>query len=193
MNAGRSSHPDGSHPHGDVPEEVERLSRRQIHDGLIFRVVHEEIRLPSGMRQSLDLVEHAGAVAIAARDDEGRLLIVRQYRHALGGWTREIPAGRLEPGEPPQEAARRELEEETGFRAREWELLQVIAPAPGFCSERIHLYRAGGLEPVVGGGLACDADEELELERATPEELLSGGYEDAKTLVAAALLARRPL
>lgn len=174
-----------------TPSDVERVSRRVLHQGRIFTVAHEVVRLSSGLEQALDVVEHPGAVAIAARDEEGRLLLVRQYRHAVGAWTRELPAGRLEGGESPLDAARRELEEETGHRAREWMLLRVITPAPGFCSERVHLFQALGLELVEGEPLARDPDEELELLRATPEEILRGGFEDAKTLVAAALLVVR--
>jgi len=169
-------------------DDVELLSSTLLHEGRIFRLLAEEVRLPSGLLQSIDVVAHPGAVAIAALDDEGRLLLVRQYRHALGEWFTELPAGRLEAGENPLDAARRELEEETGHRAERWSLLRELVPAPGFCSERIQLFLAEGLVAVPDGGLAADDDEELEILRQTPAEVLAGELRDSKTLAAAALL-----
>lgn len=166
------------------------LSRSALFSGRIFEVLAESVRLASGRGQDLEIVRHPGAVAIAAHDEEGRLVLVRQYRHALGRETLEIPAGRLEQGEEPLAAAQRELEEETGLTAKRWTLLRVLAPAPGFCSERIHLFRAEGLREVPGGGLPADEDEEIAVERHAPEALLAAGLEDAKTLVAALLALR---
>lgn len=167
---------------------VELLDSRLLHEGRIFRLLAERVRLPSGREQSLDVIEHPGAVGIAAQDERGRLLLVRQYRHALGRWMLEIPAGRLEPGEVPAETARRELEEETGLSAERWRELRAIVPAPGFCSERVVLFHAQGLREVPGGGRPADPDEEFELEWRRPEDVLAGEVDDAKTLVAAALL-----
>lgn len=169
---------------------VELLDSKLLHAGRIFKLLAERVRLPSGLEQELDVVEHSGAVGIAAQDEAGRLLLVRQYRHALGRWFLELPAGRLEPGEAPAETARRELEEETGMAAGSWRELRTIVPAPGFCSERVVLFHARDLREVPGGGQPPDPDEELELEWRTPAEILGGEVEDAKTLVAAALLSR---
>jgi len=176
-------------PHPDV----EVLSSRRLYEGRVYDLVEQELVLPSGLRQSWAIVEHPGAVAIAAVGDDGRLLVVRQFRPAANGWTEEVPAGRLDPGEAPLEAARRELEEETGYRAKQWSELCTFLPAPGFCSERLYLFEARGLSQVPDGGLACDEDEEIDVLRRTPEELLAGDPLDAKTLIAAQtlLLARR--
>ena len=108
----------------------------------------------------------------------------RQYRHAAREVLLEVPAGRLEPGEAPLEAARRELAEETGHTASTWRELACFLPAPGFCSERIWLYEARGLVP---GPPRPDPDEELELTRLPPERVLELAR-DGKTLLAAALL-----
>ena len=170
---------------------VHELSNTAIHRGRVFDVAHTEVRLPSGLEQRFDVVLHAGAAAIAAIDDDGRLLCVRQYRIPAGDWLLEIPAGRLEPGEDPLCAAQRELEEETGQRAAHWSLLRRFFPAVGFCTEVIHLFLATGLTPAREGRLEADDDEELEVVRATPEELLAAEPADAKTLVAALLVQAR--
>jgi ADP-ribose pyrophosphatase len=99
----------------------------------------------------------------------------------------EVPAGRLEPGEAPLAAARRELEEETGHRAREWRTLASFFPAPGFCSERITLFLATGLESVESAR-PRDPDEEIELLRLFPREIAQGPHPDAKTRLAALTL-----
>jgi len=170
--------------------DIELLESQTIHAGRIFEVVRESLRLPSGMRQELDVVDHGGAVAIAAEFRSGELLLVRQYRHAAGDWLVEVPAGRVELGEERLAAARRALEEETGHRAGRWEELATFLPAPGFCSEEITLFHAQDLEPVPGGGLAADEDEEIELVRLEPRDLLNA-TRDGKTLLAAALLSSR--
>jgi ADP-ribose pyrophosphatase len=170
---------------------AELLSSVRLHHGRIFDVTRERVRLPSGLEQEIEIVRHAGAVAIAALDELGRLLLVRQYRQAIGEWLVEVPAGRLEPGEDPETAARRELEEETGYRARRWSLLASFWPAPGFCSERMNLFLALDLEPAGASRRAHDADEELEVLRLDPAALLRESR-DAKTLVAAALLLQGP-
>lgn len=163
-------------------------SSELLHRGHVFDVLRERIRLPSGLAQDLDVVVHGGAVAMLPVTEQGAALLVRQYRHALGAWTLEIPAGRLEPGEDPAAAARRELEEETGRRAGRWTDLGELVPAPGFCSERLWLFAAHDLEEIPGGGLAMDEDEEIELVEL-PLTDLAKHTRDAKTLVAAALLA----
>lgn len=170
--------------HPDVVVEHSNV----LHAGRIFRLLHERVRLPSGLVQEIDLVEHQGAVAIAARDTDGRLVLVRQYRHAVGGWTVEVPAGRLEAGEAPLATAMRELEEETGLRARSWTFLRTFVPSPGFCSERIHLFLAEELHAAEGEKLEQDADEEFDILRLSLAELAAGATADAKTLIAAACL-----
>ena len=171
-------------PHPDV----DLLASETLYSGRIFDVRRERVRLPSGLVQDLSLVVHGGAVAIAAETDAGELLLVRQYRHAAGAWLLEVPAGRLEPGEDPLAAARRELEEETGYRAEHWEVLSRFFPAPGFCSERMTLFHARGLSAAGAARLAHDADEELELVPMAPSAILKAGIPDAKTLLAAALV-----
>ncbi len=162
-----------------------------LHAGRIFDLIARHSVLPSGLEQTIDVIVHPGAVGVAALEADGRLLLVRQYRPALEAWTLEIPAGRLEAGEDPLDAARRELEEETGRRAGSWSTLRPIVPAPGFCNEVVHLFEARDLVEVPGGGLEADPDEEIEVLQRTPREILASGEADAKTLIAALLLERR--
>ncbi|HED64756.1 MAG TPA: NUDIX hydrolase [Planctomycetes bacterium] len=170
---------------------VQTLSSTTLVDGGIFEVKRESCLLPSGLQQDLVVVDHPGAVCIAPVLADGSLLLVRQYRHAAGDWLLELPAGRLEAGEDPLRAARRELEEETGHRAAHWSPLRSFFAAPGFCSEVLTLFLARELERIPGGGKAPDPDEEIELERLHPSEILGGEQVcDAKTLLAAALLSR---
>jgi len=173
------------------PDSVVTLTREPLFHGRVFDVVRARVRLPSGLEQSVDTVEHPGAVAIAPLLPDGRLLLVRQYRHAARAWLLELPAGRREPGEAPLGAARRELEEETGQRAETWEPLASFLTAPGFCSERIELFLASDLRAVPGGGLPADEDEEIELVPTSCAEVLAGASVDAKTLLAALLLEQR--
>ena len=174
---------------GDAPAEV--LESERIHAGAIFEVVRERVRLASGLEQVLEFVRHDGAVAIAARGDDGRMILVRQYRHATGEVLLEVPAGRLEPGEQPLEAAQRELEEETGYRAARWRELARFYAAPGFCSERLVLFLAEGLERCGPARRAADHDEELEVVELPPARVLTLAR-DAKTLLAALLVERGP-
>lgn len=164
--------------------DVRVESSRERLRGRVFDVWTERVRLPSGLVQELDVVVHGGAVAVLPVYPDGSALLVRQYRHAVGDWLLEVPAGRLEAGEDPQAAAARELEEETGVRASDWTPLGVLWPAPGFCSESLHLFLARDLEAVAGGGLAMDDDEEIEHVRV-PLDALADRTDDAKSLVAA--------
>jgi ADP-ribose pyrophosphatase len=177
--------------------QIEILGSRRIFAGRVLDLLEESLRLPSGRRQDLVVVDHPGAVAIAALDARGDMLLVRQYRHAVGDWLIEIPAGRLEEGETPLAAAQRELEEETGHRAARWSLLREFYPAPGFCSEHMIVFLARDLESVVRDRRPADQDEEIEELRAPPRQVLSGELPlggtivrvaDAKTLLAAALV-----
>jgi ADP-ribose pyrophosphatase len=158
--------------------------------GPLFSVVTDRIRRgPLALRR--DLVLHPGAAAILPLLDDGRVLLVRQYRHAAGQWLWEIPAGTLEPGETPERCARRELREETGYEASRWSSQRLILPTPGYSSERIFLFTAGGLRR----GAAVDPDGEIEglraLDEAALREMLgSGELHDAKTLVALAMSGR---
>ena len=153
----------------------------------------DEVERADGRRTSREVVEHPGAVAILAWDGE-RLAMVRQWRHATGQILLEIPAGTLEPGEPPAETARRELAEEVGLAASAWAEGPRFYTAPGFCTELMHVYLATDLRDERAD---ADEDEDLEPSWMTLPEVLGaiedGGIVDAKTMAAVGWLARRLL
>lgn len=171
----------------------ETLHTETLHSGRMLHLVRETVVLPNGHQTTLELVRHPGAAAVVPVDATGDVLLVRQYRHATGGYLLEVPAGKLDPGEEPEICARRELIEETGFRATRVIPLGVIWPTPGFCDERIWLYAAFGLLP---DRQATEPDEVLALERLPWAEAVEraedGRIEDAKS-VCALLRARRHL
>ena len=160
------------------------LKSKLLHEGRHFSFHRDEVELPSGHRTQRNVVRHPGAVAIVPVLPDGRVVMVRQYRYAAGKELLEIPAGTLEPDEPPLECARRELIEETGYEAGEMEILLSCYMAPGYSSEVIHLYLAGGLREVGG---ESEPDEELAVEKldlGSAQELIKANViEDAKTII----------
>ena len=116
-----------------------------MYRGRVVDLGVEEAVLPDGRPQSLEVVRHPGGAAAAAVDAGGRVCLLRQYRHAAGGWLWEVPAGKLDSGEEPLAAARRELREEAGVTAGAWRSLGEVVTAPGFCDEVIHLFLATDL------------------------------------------------
>ena len=136
------------------------MERRElVFKGRVFRVYAEPLVLPSGRRVRREIVRHPGSVAILALDEEGQVLLLRQFRQAVGRRIWEIPAGTLKRGEPVLGCARRELREETGYRARRWRKLTTILPSPGILDERLHLYAAWDL---VAGSSRPEADEDID-------------------------------
>jgi ADP-ribose pyrophosphatase len=169
-----------------------------LHKGryLTFRI--DTIERADGSRATREIAGHPGAVAILAIDDEDQVLLVRQYRVAVGELLLEIPAGTLDVAddgsiEDPDEAAPRELEEETGMRAGSWRKIARFYTAPGFASELMHLYLATDLRPADGDRLTPDEDERLLVERLPWRDAVAaaerGEMRDGKTLVALLWLA----
>jgi ADP-ribose pyrophosphatase len=170
---------------------------RPIHSGRVVEVAVDRVELPNGRTVDLDMVRHPGAAAIVPFISRTDILMVRQYRWAVGGFIYEIPAGKLDDGkEDPLLCARRELEEEVGHQAGRMEPLGPIVTAPGFTDEVIHLFMATELTP---GTQALEADEILRVERVpfttALDWALTGRIKDAKTLcglLRADLFRRRP-
>lgn len=135
------------------------LSTRQIYDGKIVKLAVHDIELPDGNTSMREMITHPGAVAIVALDEQDHVLLVRQYRMGAGQTMVELPAGTLEPGEPPEVAAARELREETGFRPGKLERIGGWYVAPGYTTEYIHLFIATDLTEAP---LETDDDEFIE-------------------------------
>jgi ADP-ribose pyrophosphatase len=162
------------------------MAIRDVYRGRIVHLTVEDVTLPNGHATSLEIVRHPGAAAVVALDDDGRVTLIRQYRHAVGGYLWEVPAGKLDPGETPLTCAARELGEEVGLAARHLEAMGSIVTCPGFCDEVIHLFLATGLSPI---GTNRGADEIIESVSNVPlRDALSmyqrGEIRDAKTIAA---------
>ncbi len=167
------------------------MSDRTAYRGRKFSVAIERAELPNGRTIDLDVIRHPGASAVVPFVDDHRILLVRQYRHATGGWLFEVPAGTLD-GETPEICAARELEEEAGQRAGRLEKLGEIWTTPGFTDERIHLFAAFELEAV---GQRLEEDEVIELVEVDVGEALAwirnGELSDAKSALALLYAAQR--
>lgn len=166
---------------------VERqLDSKLIFDGRILHVYDDAVALPNGNKASRELIRHIGAVCVIPVTEDGNVIVERQFRYPVGQVLTEIPAGKLDyAGEDPEEAARRELREETGFTAEEMIPLGVFYPAAAYSSEAIHMFLARGLHK---GAQALDPDEFLTVQTVPLKELaaqvLAGEIPDIKTQAA---------
>ncbi len=157
---------------------------RNIYSGRVITLNVDTVQLPNGLTVDLETIRHPGAAAVVPMKDDGTVVLIKQFRHAAGGFIYEIPAGKLDPGENPLHCAARELEEEVGYRASSFQLLSSIFTAPGFADEVIHVYKATGLTK---GHQHLDRDEVLEvvempLEHAI-KKIQDGTIRDGKTIV----------
>ncbi|MEE8419726.1 MAG: NUDIX hydrolase [Dehalococcoidales bacterium] len=161
----------------------EPLSSKLIYDGQITRLRVDTVRMPSGREATREVIEHSDCVAIVAVDADDNVLLVRQYRHAVGKELLEVPAGGIDAGEGPAEAVSREMQEETGYRPGKIERLGGFYSAPGFCTEYLHLYLARDL---TSSQLYAEDTEIIRLERVPINEITdlitSGQIEDAKSI-----------
>ena len=133
-------------------------AEREIFKGRVIRLVNRDLVLPNGRNTTYSIVEHPGAVAIVPVFENGDVILLKQFRPSIGAEIYEIPAGTLEEGESPLATAKREIVEETGYKARTWEKIAEFYTAPGFCTELMHVFVAKGLSPAHAEG---DADEIL--------------------------------
>lgn len=172
------------------------ISRRAIFDGRIIELSVERVRYPNGHCGDLEIVRHPGAAAVVPVTDDGQVVLVRQYRHAIGGWLLEVPAGKLDPGEAPVDCARRETGEEVALSPRTLVALGSIFPTPGFADERIWLFLGTDLEPVPGGLEPDEVIEVMQVPMAEAVALAAGAapvgdnLRDAKSAIAILRAAR---
>ncbi len=164
-------------------EEFKTLKRNLLHKGKIIDVYQDDILTPSGDVVTYDIVEHKGAASMVAVDQDGKILMVRQYRTAIGKESLELPAGGINPGEDTKTCAIRETEEETGLRPKDANHLIDVFTSVGFCNEKIYIYYSNSLE---SSKQNLDEDEYVNVERYTIEELVQliqeGKIEDSKSV-----------
>lgn len=163
---------------------VRLLSRTFFHRGRVFDTSHDAVQLASGARLELDVIHHLGGAAVLPLFDNDDVLLIRQYRHPAGRVLLEAPAGRLELGEDPETAARRELVEETGYQANTLTFVTKFYALPGYSTEVLYCFLAAGLTP---GPQRLDADEDIRTVRMPFAEaralVHNGGIMDAKTMM----------
>lgn len=162
-----------------------RVSREELYKGKIFTVAEDTIEFPDGSQTKWDVLLHDGAAAIVPVDDDGNIVLVEQYRCVKDGMILEIPAGKLEKDEDPAICAARELEEETGYKARKIQKVGAIYSAVGFSDEVVEIFVASGLEE---GTMNLDEDEYVNVKKFTLKEvidmIINGQIKDSKTISA---------
>jgi ADP-ribose pyrophosphatase len=173
-------------------QSEERLSGERVWTGRLFAVDVDRVRLAVGSEAVREVVRHPGAVVVVPVAREGRILLVSQFRYAVGRTLLELPAGTLGSGEQPLACGRRELAEETGHAAAAWTLLGRFYSAPGFCDEELHCFLAEDLYPAPA---SPDSDERIEVVAVPLDHALAlvdgGEIRDAKTVAGLLLAARR--
>jgi len=161
----------------------QRISSKNVYNGRILNLRVDEVKIDNGKLASREVVEHRGAAAIVAILPGGNVILVRQYRYAISAELLEIPAGTLEPGEDPKACAERELEEETGYTCRTMVKVLECFVAPGYSSEKIHIYLAKGLTKTQ---TRMEEDENLTVEsfpfQTALDKIHTGEIRDAKTI-----------
>jgi ADP-ribose diphosphatase len=166
------------------PNKKARILKSEIiYEGKAFGVRRDELIEPTGVRTIREVVTHPGSVVVLPVLADGRVVMVRQYRHATGKYLWELVAGRMELGENPKQGARRELIEETGYRAKKFTVFLDVFPTPGFLEERMYILLAEGINP---GQAAPEEDEKLVVAAYTRKELeqmmRTGKLRDAKSI-----------
>ena len=157
--------PDNEDPAPEPGAEVGKISSRLIHDGRVVHLSLDRVRFPDGREGDLEFIRHRGAAAViplsgTLEEEDPQVVLIRQYRYAAQGVVYEIPAGLPEEGEDWEACARRELEEETGYRGRDFRPLTSLFTTPGFTNEKIHFFLATGLTP---GATRRDVDEYIDV------------------------------
>jgi 8-oxo-dGTP pyrophosphatase MutT (NUDIX family) len=172
------------------PGEYETLKTETVYEGRVITLVRDTVAMPGGGDSVREVVRHIGAVAVVAIDDESRVVLVRQYRHPVGGYLWELPAGlRDADGEPPLETAKRELAEEARLAADRWSLLATSYSTPGFCDEQVLIYLAEGLSEVpVPEGFTVEHEElDMTVERVplgdAVQRVFDGGIRNASAVI----------
>jgi ADP-ribose pyrophosphatase len=170
--------------------DYELLKSETVYEGHVITLVNDTVRMPDGGSSDREVVRHPGAVAVVALDDGGNVVLLRQYRHPVGGYLWELPAGlRDADGEPPLKTAKRELAEEVQLAAERWSLLTTTYSSPGFCDELVLVYLAEGLSDVDRpDGFTAEHEElDMQVERvpleAAVQRIYDGGIRNVAAVV----------
>lgn len=179
--------------------ELKRLKRDVLYRGKVFDLIVDEVEYPSGKRGVREIAHHPGGAVVVPLMDDGNVMMVQQLRYPFGKRILELPAGKLSPGEDPAEAARRELEEETGWRAAHLTKLTSIYTTPGFCDEELHIFLGTGLQPSPDGHRREEGEFSMTVHTMSLSEAITlavnGELKDSKTIIGVLLAAeylRRP-
>lgn len=156
----------------------------EIFHGRVIQLNVERVQLPNGSTADLEIIHHPGGAAVVAVDSQGQVCLLRQFRHAVGGWLWELPAGKIDNREPPLATARRELQEEAGFTAAQWDSLGDYVSSPGVFTEVVHLFLASSLSPA---SIQLEEHEVIEVHWKPWKEILEmardGELRDGKSVV----------
>jgi len=172
-----------------VPHQI-----RKVFEGKVFSVVVESITTRKGGKMEVEVVRHPGSVVLIPMTGDGEIVLVRQYRHAIGRTAWELPAGTLKPNEEPKRAAARECQEEIGLVPSILEALGAFFPTPGYCDEEMNFYKATGLREPGPGDEKAEQDEDEDIEKGAftlaqiQSMILSGDIIDLKTVAGLSLL-----
>jgi ADP-ribose pyrophosphatase len=175
-----------------MSDQAQVVSKQRVYEGKLLKIDLEQVQLPQGKTATLETIRHPGAAAALPFLDAQRVALIRQYRHAAGGYLIEVPAGKLDAGEHPDLCAKREVEEETGYRVGALVPLGAVLTTPGFTDEVIWLYEAHQLESVP---MRHESDEVIERIELSFEQAVawvrSGQIRDAKSVAAISLATLR--
>jgi ADP-ribose pyrophosphatase len=172
-------------------KDAETLNSDRVYTGKVFNIDRDRVTMPNGRTVTVDVVRHAQSVVVAPVPEPGKLILIRQYRHPVNKLLWELPAGSVDPGEDPAQAARRECHEEIGLVPETIVRLTSLYPTPGYCDEEMIFFRASGLEKS-DQQAHVDEDEDIEARtfelREVREMVRRGEIVDMKTVVALTLL-----
>ena len=171
--------------------EAEKLDSERVFKGKVFSIDRDRVRMPNGRTVTVDVVRHTRSVVLVPVPEPGKVILVRQYRYAVNAFLWELPAGSVDEGESPEEAARRECHEEIGLIPSTIVRLSAMYPTPGYCDEEMVFFRLSGLEKT-DERAAVDEDEDIESKifelRDARDMVRSGEIQDMKTLVGLTLI-----
>ena len=171
--------------------DAEKLESQQVFKGKVFSVDRDRVQMPNGRTVTVDVVRHSQSVVLVPVPEPGKVILIRQYRYAINAFIWELPAGSVDEGESPEQAARRECHEEIGLVPATIVRLSAMYPTPGYCDEEMVFFRLSGLEQT-GEPAAVDEDEDIEAKvfelRDAREMIRRGEIRDMKTLVGLALI-----